>query len=284
MITRVSIGFSLREGEACGPFAWMMRARENTLSMLRELPQIDRVVGFSGAGEALAWLEENETDLAVLDIAEPGTDGLALAAEIKRTWPETAVLFTTLHPEYALKAFELHADGYMVKPLSKELLAGEVAIALAKESPPDKSRVCVKTFGDFTVIADGQPVHFRQARCRELLAYLVDRRGSSVTRAEAFAILWEDRRYDRSMQKQLDGVIHSMHATLQGYGIGRIFETESGVMRIRPEQIECDLYRFCAGDEDAVKEYRGEYMNGYSWAELTEGVITRKAAWRTAEL
>ena len=99
----------------------------------------------------------------------------------------------------------------------------------------------------------------------------MDRRGNSVTRAEAFAILWEDRLYDRSMQKQLDVIIRSLRATLQENGIASILEMKSGTLRILPERFRCDLYRFLSGDADAINAYRGEYMSGYDWAELTEG-------------
>ena len=61
------------------------------------------------------------------------------------------------------------------------------------------------------------------ARCKELLAYLVDRHGRNVTHAEAFGILWEDRMYDRPMQKQMDVIIRSMRTTLQEYGIDNTF-------------------------------------------------------------
>ena len=53
---------------------------------------------------------------------------------------------------------------------------------------------------------------------------------------------------------------------------------QSGFMRIRPEQIDCDLYRFLSGEADAVNAYRGEYMSSYSWASIIEGILSRNAA------
>ena len=113
-----------------------------------------------------------------------------------------------------------------------------------------------------------------------------------MTRAEAFGILWEDRLYDRPMQKQLDVMIRSMRATLQEYGIERIFEMKHGTMRICPEQFTCDAYLFFEGNLDAINSYHGEYylffegnldainsyhgeyMTAYSWANMTEGYIS----------
>ena len=114
------------------------------------------------------------------------------------------------------------------------------------------------------------------AKCKEMLAYLVDRQGASATRAELSAILWEDRLYDRKQQKQLDVYIRALKETLAAYGISEIFEMQSGTLRIVPETFTCDAYRFFAGDTDAVNAYRGEYMSAYSWASITEGLLFQK--------
>ena len=84
--------------------------------------------------------------------------------------------------------------------------------------------------------------------------------------------------YDRPMQKQLDVIVRSMRDTLNEYGIGEIFEMNKGTLRIIPDKFSCDAYRFFDGDIDAVDAYRGEYMNSYSWASITESYMTWK--WR----
>jgi len=234
------------------------------------------VKGFTKAGDALSWLKEHAADIAVLDINMPDMDGLTLAAKIKESRPDTAILFLTGHAQYAVDAFRLHASGYLLKPVNKERLAEEVEYALLgrrQQKPP--AHIAVQTFGEFDLWVDGVLVTFSRARAKELLAYLVDRKGNSITRANAFAVLWEDTLYDRPMQKQLDVIIRSLRATLKEYGIDEIFEMQSGAMRICPEKLDCDLYRFMEGDADAVNAYRGEYMNAYSWASLTEAYVDR---------
>ena len=123
---------------------------------------------------------------------------------------------------------------------------------------------------------DGKPVAFHQAKCKELLAYLIDRQGGSVTRAEAFSILWEDRMYDRPMQKQFDVILRSLRDTLTACGAGGILEISKGTLRIRPDLISCDAWRFFSGDIEAINAYRGEYMSDYAWASDTEGFMRRK--------
>lgn len=251
---------------------------EDMVYQLGELPQIDEVKGFTRARDALDYLSGHVADLALLDIDMQEMSGMELAAIIKTRWPDMAVVFLTGYPQYAIEAFELRAAGYILKPATRERLEEEIEyVSSRRETPPLQGHVVMRSFGSFDCFVDGRPLVFRQAKCKELLAYLVDRRGSSVTRAEAFAILWEDRLYDRAMQKQLDVIIRSLRATLQENGIAPIFEMKSGTLRIVPSLMECDLYRFLAGDVGAINEYRGEYMSGYSWAELTEGYMTRKA-------
>ena len=104
----------------------------------------------------------------------------------------------------------------------------------------------------------------------------MDRRGQFVSRKDIFYILWEDDDYDRAKQKYLDTIIRSLKETLDEYGISDIFETESGMMRIVPEKVDCDLFRFLDKDKAAIDSFRGEYMNSYSWASETEGYLTEE--------
>ena len=97
-----------------------------------------------------------------------------------------------------------------------------------------------------------------------------------MTRPEIFAVLWEDAPYDRSAQKQLDVVIRSLRKTLAANRAGQIIEMKSASLRIVPQELECDMYRLLAGDDQAVNAYRGEYMSSYSWASMTESDLDRR--------
>lgn len=249
---------------------------EDTVAMCRELSGIDEVNGFTSAIDALEWLGSHRVDLALMDIDMPDMSGIELAIRIKDRSPDTAVIFLTGYAKYAVDAFKIRASGYLLKPVSKEALAADVAYVLAgrqnrAEQNSGEKQVKITTFGSFEVYVDGQPVKFQMAKCKELLAYLVDKQGGSVTRAQLASILWEDRPYDRKLQKQLDVYIRSLRDTLKEYGIERIFVMTGGTLRIVPEGFDCDVYRFFAGDPDAINAYRGEYMSAYSWASLTEG-------------
>ena len=252
-------------------------ALDQLTAACRDCAQFGVIKGFASGADALRWLEAASADVALLDIQLGDMDGLQLAARIKERCPGAAVVFVTGFGGYALDAFALHASGYLLKPPAPERLRAELeyALALRRALPETHAHIELRTFGNFDLIVDGRIVNFRRAKAKELLAYLVDRRGSSVTRREAFALLWEESLYDRPRQKLLDVIIRSLRDTLREFGVSEIVELRSGALRVRPELIDCDMYRFIDGDISAVNAYRGEYMSAYSWASLTEGYMDR---------
>ena len=52
---------------------------------------------------------------------------------------------------------------------------------------------------------------------------------------------------------------------------------KKGVLRVKPDTFTCDAYLFYSGDSDVINSYRGEYMSSYSWANMTEAILS----WRT---
>ena len=219
----------------------------HVVSSCQKLRLLDEVKGFTDAQDALEWLDGHPADLALLDIDMPGMNGLELAGRIRKIHPGISIIFITAFSQYAL--------------------GGRTARKPA--------HITMQTFGHFEILVDGTALAFRRSKSKELLAYLVDRRGAGVTRQDAFAALWEDRPYDVSMQKQMDVVIRSLRDTLQKYGIGDVFELKSRNLRVRMEMIDCDLYRFLEGDEEAVNAYFGEYMSQYTWASNTEAQLAQ---------
>lgn len=89
-----------------------------------------------------------------------------------------------------------------------------------------------------------------------------------------YALREGDARYDRPMQKYLDVILSSLRDTLKAYGIEDIIERSKGQIRVVPEKLSCDLYRFFDGDIQAVDAYHGEYMSTYSWANMTEAYMS----------
>ena len=73
-----------------------------------------------GSEEFLVMLENETFDVCFVDINLGGMNGTTLASMIKRKQPETRIIFATAFQEYAVKAFEIGAIDYLLKPFDYE--------------------------------------------------------------------------------------------------------------------------------------------------------------------
>jgi len=94
-------------------------ARRWIRSMLAQEPRV-QVIGESGDGaQAVRLIEAMAPDLVFLDIQMPGLNGIEVIRAIGVEKMPT-VVFVTAYDEYAVKAFEVHAQDYLLKPLDRE--------------------------------------------------------------------------------------------------------------------------------------------------------------------
>ena len=108
-------------------------ARSRLARLLSAIPNI-QVVGEASDGlEALQAFQDLKPDLAFLDIEMPELNGL----EVARAWggQGPAVVFVTAYSEHALKAFELSAMDYLVKPVVPERLSEAVEKVRKRKTP-----------------------------------------------------------------------------------------------------------------------------------------------------
>ena len=264
-------------------------------AVLDSMDDVDKVLTFSNAEDTIDYFKTGKADAAFLDIQlylSGGTlNGLMLAAKIKELCPECHVVFVTSCPEYAVDAFKLHVSGYIVKPVTREAARKELDYIIMEkraasnargfvEEKEEESKVRVQCFGNFEVFWKNKPVVFQLSKAKELFAYLVHRKGASVSMAELAAVLFEDKEDGLSVQSQIRNLVASMRKTFSSLGCPDLFNKSRGYISIKTDLTDCDYYSFMNGDSDAINEYSGEYMAQYSWAEFTvgylEGVVNRE--------
>ena len=75
--------------------------------------------GVSSGEDAIAYLDQNEVDVVVLDVRMPGMDGIEILREVKKKFPLTEVIMLTGHAsmEVAIEGMELGAFDYLMKPV-----------------------------------------------------------------------------------------------------------------------------------------------------------------------
>lgn len=100
-------------------------ARTELKRLLQDHPEIEIIAEAANANEGIEKIGDMSPDLIFLDIQMPGKTGFDLLAELDRA-PQ--VIFTTAYDEYALKAFEVNALDYLLKPVEP----GRLADALQK--------------------------------------------------------------------------------------------------------------------------------------------------------
>ena len=264
-------------------------------AVLDSMDDVDKVLTFSNAEDTIDYFKTGKADAAFLDIQlylSGGTlNGLMLAAKIKELCPECHVVFVTSCPEYAVDAFKLHVSGYIVKPVTREAARKELDYIIMEkraasnargfvEEKEEEPKVRVQCFGNFEVFWKNKPIIFQLSKAKELFAYLVHRKGASVSMAELAAVLFEDKEDGLSVQSQIRNLVASMRKTFSSLGFPDLFNKSRGYISIKTDLIDCDYYSFMNGDSDAINEYSGEYMAQYSWAEFTvgylEGVVNRE--------
>jgi two-component system, LytTR family, response regulator len=111
-------------------------ARAGLRRMLREHADVTVVGEAANADEAALQIRRLRPDLVLLDVEMPGKSGLQLL-ETLDDLPQ--VIFTTAYQDYAVRAFEVSALDYLVKPISPERLAlalGKVRALAAREKAP----------------------------------------------------------------------------------------------------------------------------------------------------
>lgn len=226
--------------------------------------------------DAMNVAQNNRIDVAFLDIHMPGIGGIGLAKELKLINPKVNIIFVTGFSEYMKEGIDLRMSGYVMKPVTAEHIKTELDNLRNPIEWVSDMRIKAVTFGNFDLYVDNEPVKFERKQSKEILAYLIDKRGTAASYAELASIIWEDGDYDRTQQKNLQVYVASLVKTLASVNASDILlRSRQGIM-INATKIDCDYYRFLSGDANAVNSFAGQYMSNYSWAEFTVGYLENR--------
>lgn len=101
--------------------------RESLVQMLGQVwPELEIVAACEDGGSALEAIAAYQPQVAFLDIRMPGLSGLEVASSVLDSGIKTEVVFVTAYDQYAVDAFERGAVDYLLKPVSRERLAGTI--------------------------------------------------------------------------------------------------------------------------------------------------------------
>ena len=222
--------------------------------------------------EVLSIIRENTVQIALLDIEMPFLGGIEVARQIREISPKTNVIFVTGHEKYALEAFGTYASDFIVKPIN------ETSLRKAYENLRfPVSKLVVRCFGRFDIIIDGVSVEFKRSQCKEVMAYMIDKRGGEVPEDEFRFLLWTEEEDTEKKRRYVRNIISEIRAALKERGIENIvLNNGKGSYRINREAVDCDYYDYLDGKCVVQKEELQTYMEQYDWAETKRIAFSKK--------
>ena len=118
--------------------------------------------------DALEYVKKERFDLALLDINMPGSSGLELGYELRYHQDDLAIIFQTAYDEHALKAFDIGAVGYLVKPFSIEQLESTIERVKVKDKSSEELRIMSKS-GDNYYFLKPDEIYYIQEDLSEVM-------------------------------------------------------------------------------------------------------------------
>jgi two-component system, LytTR family, response regulator len=263
---------------------------------LRKVSQVEILGKFADPFEVKRFVLEKDVDVDVvfLDIHLPEIDGIELAEQLLQDKPRLNVVFVTAYDEYAIKAFELNALDYVMKPVPKERL--EITLRRIQERLDERTkqedlrseegkRLNIRLFRQFRIESSNREplqVRWRTTKAQELFLYLLQHRGQLVRKSVLVDLLWPEYEPARAYSQLYTAVYH-IRKTLEPYsGIMHINSATDGyVLQLANAELDVEAWdRFVqsgtpldegtvADFEEALDLYQGDYLQDdeYWWAE-----------------
>jgi len=248
-------------------------ALENLVHSIMKADEFADVYGSRKPEDIIDRVTNDAIDVAFVDIEMRTMNGINLAEKLRSINPRINIIFTTGYSEYTGEAFKMHASGYILKPITPTKVKEELSVLRFSETPSAKPLLDIRTFGSFEVFVNGDILQFQYSKSKELLAYLVDRRGALVSNNEIIANLWEGENIEQSHISYFKNIRTDLIQVLKNSGCEDAIIRQRGYLAIAMDRVKCDYYDYLGGIPGADKLYMGEYMSRYSWAEPTQATL-----------
>lgn len=272
------------------------RMLTNAFSERGLLERITEIHSFQRVSEALAHAQLNPPDLVFLDIHMPEMTGLKAAEHIQQIVPDVDIIFVTAFDEFAVKAFELNALDYLLKPVAAARLQKTMDRVLASYAASEAQTENEKPIAFKQKIYCLNHIRFqssdgtifvpkwRTAKAQELFAFLLHHRGAIVPKHVILNMFVPELDKKRAMT-QLYTVIYQIRKCMKEANFKLIIETDSIQEGYRLlledtvvdiEEWEASLISLATDDannyeqlEQLLHQFDGDYMGNYEymWAE-----------------
>jgi len=255
---------------------------------LEDIGGIEIAGMYENGTKMLDQIKEIRPDIIFLDIEMPQMNGFELFEKLVDTGCVPNIVFVTAYSHYAVKAFEINAIDYVIKPVTKNRLIKTLERIKPATAPEKKAALRINCFRHFSILDNGREINsgWRTCKAEELIAFLISEKGSFVSKEKIAEALWPEQGC-KSALSNLYMAYYYINKQGNKTGVRIPIESERGKMRINTEQIECDLLEFdklieegnsedaddrAAQMEKAVKLYQGLLFEDgyYPWADIIQ--------------
>ncbi|MBD8007067.1 response regulator [Bacillus norwichensis] len=266
-------------------------ALEHMKKILLDIDGLKVVGKYLNPTEGLKAIIKERPDAVFLDIEMPTITGIKLAEEIQNHCPDVHIVFVTAYDEYAVKAFELNAVDYVMKPVHKKRLTETLnrlkplkKIHLKKGTGNRSGMICCFQTLQFILKGDESEnikVHWRTSKAKEVFAFLIHNRRKPVRKEVLIDLFWPESELEKGFA-QLYAAIYQIRKTLAsiGFNIKIISRDHSYILDMQQIKIDVDELEKLEemindGNPDLVVVqqlldlYAGDYLEkeSYLWAE-----------------
>ncbi|MED4583008.1 response regulator [Brevibacillus choshinensis] len=258
--------------------------------MLQGNEELEIVKMYSDPIQAIEEIQQIKPEMVFLDVEMPVMTGIEAAEQILTLLPDVHIVFVTAYEGYAIKAFELNALDYVLKPARRERLQKTLMriqkekAEMVKESSPVPYRkiCCFRSLHLESSERGTETFRWRTTKAQELFAYLIHRRGQPVRKDVLLDLFWTDVEWKKGYA-HLYTTVYQIRKTLDKLGVElKLTNCEDGYLlemndvSLDVEDWEKRLRQAPPITKETIQEhlnlvdlYRGDYLAEYDylWAE-----------------
>lgn len=210
--------------------------------MVDNIPGIHLAGVFETGEQFIHFLDTDSVDVVFMDIEMSGINGLSLCQSVLEHNENIDVVFVTAYNNYAISAFEVNAIDYVMKPLTEERLHKIIKKILKRKNKDISDNMPrIQCFGSFELFVNGESVTWKNSKAKEILAYLVYKKGEPVNWEKIADAVWPDYDTDKA-HTNFHATTYLLRKRLIELDVMQIIDFKRGNYRIVKEQITCDAY------------------------------------------
>ncbi|GAA0319526.1 response regulator [Oceanobacillus oncorhynchi subsp. oncorhynchi] len=257
--------------------------------LLRKIEGVHISEKYMDPEDLIYHIQTEHIDAVFIDIHMPAMKGTDLAEQLINIKPSLHIVFVTAYDDYAIKAFELNAVDYILKPVKQERLTITIQRIMERKmaeqnSVPENQATVIKDLGALQIYQGKEriDVKWRTSKAKELFAYFIHHHEDTIRKSELIDLLWSNLPWEKA-NAQLYTTVYQIRKVMQQIDapIKIISQKEFYQIDIDDDvQIQSREFKFAAYDllkkENINTEqyfkvldvYQDEYFAGldYLWA------------------